>query len=516
MKIWNMRSFYFIVSLLISFQFLIFAQNADEIVLNTSKGTSYIPVYIRQGIIYFSINHFADATSASYYINDETKKIELKYPKHNLKITGQNPFLILTSKDNKTEKIFQLPTSTYILNNNIYIPLRYAINILREASGQDIVIESSRRMAVRGQLPDEIPDETTAKVNITGLKIEQKANGTLIRVKSNKRIPSYYSSYKNGLLTIIFRRVNADLSKLSSVNGKGIVKDVNIKNIGPDTQFEFSVGKDYSTSEVLNVDASRDILIAIHNKVFSSTTDNDKNKEKWKFDVIVLDAGHGGKDAGAIGVNGVKEKDVNLAVTLALGRLIEKEMKDVKVVYTRKNDTFVELYRRGKIANENDGKLFISIHCNSTPKKPTDASGFEVYLLRPGRTKEAISIAERENSVIEYEENPKRYEKLTDENFILVSMAHSTYMRYSERFSELVDKNYALQTDIPSRGVKQAGFYVLVGASMPSVLVETGFISNRHDAKYISGKKGQEKIAEAIFNSIKNYKKFYESSLENN
>ena len=135
MKIWNMRSFYFIVSLLISFQFLIFAQNADEIVLNTSKGTSYIPVYIRQGIIYFSINHFADATSASYYINDETKKIELKYPKHNLKITGQNPFLILTSKDNKTEKIFQLPTSTYILNNNIYIPLRYAINILREASG---------------------------------------------------------------------------------------------------------------------------------------------------------------------------------------------------------------------------------------------------------------------------------------------------------------------------------------------------------------------------------------------
>ena len=371
-------------------------------------------------------------------------------------------------------------------------------------------------MAVRGQLPDEIPDETTAKVNITGLKIEQKANGTLIRVKSNKRIPSYYSSYKNGLLTIIFRRVNADLSKLSSVNGKGIVKDVNIKNIGPDTQFEFSVGKDYSTSEVLNVDASRDILIAIHNKVFSSTTDNDKNKEKWKFDVIVLDAGHGGKDAGAIGVNGVKEKDVNLAVTLALGRLIEKEMKDVKVVYTRKNDTFVELYRRGKIANENDGKLFISIHCNSTPKKPTDASGFEVYLLRPGRTKEAISIAERENSVIEYEENPKRYEKLTDENFILVSMAHSTYMRYSERFSELVDKNYALQTDIPSRGVKQAGFYVLVGASMPSVLVETGFISNRHDAKYISGKKGQEKIAEAIFNSIKNYKKFYESSLENN
>ncbi len=515
MKIVKMRkSVYFIVSLLL-LQGLIFAQSADEIVLNTSKGTSYIPVYKRQGIVYFSINHFADATSASYYINDETKKIELKYPDHNLKITGQNPFIVLTSKDNKTEKIFQLPTSTYLLNNNIYVPLLYSIDILREASGQDIVVESDRRIAIRGKLTNEIPDETTAGLNITDLKIEQKANGTLIRVKTNKRIPSYFSSYKNGLLTIIFRKVIADEVKLASVNGKGLVKDIKVKNVGPDTRLEFSVGKDYSSSEVLNVEGSKDILVAIHNKAFSNTVDNDKNKDKWKFDVIVLDAGHGGKDAGAIGINGVKEKDVNLGVTLALGKLIEKGMKGVKVVYTRKNDTFVELYRRGKIANENDGKLFISIHCNSTPKKPTDASGFEVYLLRPGRTKEAISIAERENSVIQYEENPKRYEKLTDENFILVSMAHSAYMRYSERFSELVDKSYGLQTDIPSRGVKQAGFYVLVGASMPSVLVETGFISNRHDAKYISSKKGQENIAEAIFSAIKNYKKFYESSLEN-
>ncbi len=113
-------------------------------------------------------------------------------------------------------------------------------------------------------------------------------------------------------------------------------------------------------------------------------------------------------------------------------------MKDVKVVYTRKTDKFVELYKRGQIANENDGKLFISIHCNSTPKKPTNASGFEVYLLRPGRTKEAISIAERENSVIQYEDNPGRYKALTDENFILVSMAQSSYMKYSEKFSDII------------------------------------------------------------------------------
>ncbi len=504
-----------VLILIICFPFLILAQKIDKISLVTPQGTRSLPVYERQGTIYFSIVHFADATPVSYYINDETKKIELKFPDHNLKITGQNPFLVLTSKNNETEKVYQLPTSTFIVNNNIFIPLRYSIGILREASGWDISLENDQKIVIKGKIENVVPDVTAGTKNITGLKIDQKANGTLIRIKTNKRIPSYHSSYKNGLLTIIFRKVNADLTKLSNVKGSGLVKDIKIKNIGQDAQFDFKVGKEYSTSEVLNVDGSKDILVSIYNRIFAGKIDNHKNKEKWKFDVIVLDAGHGGKDAGAIGVNGVKEKDVNLGITLALGKLIENEMKDVKVVYTRKTDNFVELYRRGKIANENNGKLFISIHCNSTPDKPTDATGFEVYLLRPGRTREAISIAERENSVIQYEDNPKRYEKLTDENFILVSMAHSAYMRYSEKFSELLDKNYSFQTDIPSRGVKQAGFYVLVGASMPGVLVETGFISNRHDAKYISSSKGQKEIALAIFNSIKNYKKFYESSLEN-
>jgi len=190
-------------------------------------------------------------------------------------------------------------------------------------------------------------------------------------------------------------------------------------------------------------------------------------------------------------------------------------MPEVKVVYTRKTDTFIDLYKRGKIANEHNGKLFISIHCNSTPQKPTDANGFEVYLLRPGRTKEAISIAEFENSVIKYEDNPNRYEKLTDENFILVSMAHSSYMKYSEKFAEFLHKEFSKHPNLNSRGVKQAGFYVLVGASMPSVLVESGFLSNINDAKYLSSTKGQQKFAEFVFEAIKKYKENYVFEMQN-
>lgn len=203
-----------------------------------------------------------------------------------------------------------------------------------------------------------------------------------------------------------------------------------------------------------------------------------------------------------------------MGIALKLGKVIEQNLKDVKVVYTRKDDTFVELYKRGKIANENNGKLFISIHANSVKKKPSPTKGFEVYLLRPGKTQKAIEIAEFENSVIEYEDNPEKYQKLTDENFILVSMAHSSYMRYSEKFSDILNKRWSQHTKIPSRGIKQAGFYVLVGASMPGVLVETGFLSNPEDEAYLNSQKGQQEIAQAIFATVKEYKEYYDKTFE--
>ena len=136
-------------------------------------------------------------------------------------------------------------------------------------------------------------------------------------------------------------------------------------------------------------------------------------------------------------------------------------------------------------------------------------------LLRPGRTKEAIAIAEFENSVISLEDDPTRYKQLNDENFILVSMAQASNMRYSETFADMLNTEWIKKVNIPSRGIKQAGFYVLVGASMPAVLIETGYISNKSDAKYLNSKKGQKQIASSIFNAIVKYKKYYKNSINN-
>lgn len=484
-----------------------FSQVSDNLAILTSAGSKYIPVYERQGTPYFSLIHFAEAISVNYYYNEETQKVELKFDNYNLKITAQNPYVVLTSRHNNKSETYQLPTSTYFINDQIFVPLVYSIDYLVKASDSKIVYKKPDKIVFKGPVSP-VTEETG--VGITGISVEDKVNGTLVRVKSKKRIATYTSSYKNNILTIVFRNVKTDAAKLNRKYGKGLVSEIDARDVGNDTEIKFTLSNQYTTNEVLNAEGSNDILISIHNKIFARNEEREKIKSKWNFNVIVLDAGHGGKDAGAIGVGGVKEKDVNLGIVLKLGKLIKKEMKGVKVVYTRKNDTFVELYKRGQIANEQNGDLFISIHCNSTPKKPTNAEGFEVYLLRPGRTKEAIAIAERENSVIEYEKNPKRYEKLTDENFILVTMAHSAYMKYSEKFSDILNKQMSGDLPVSSRGIKQAGFYVLVGAAMPSVLIETGFLSNKKDANYLKSRGGQQNIADAIFKAIKSFREYYE------
>jgi len=501
-----------------------FAQHSENLFIITDKGTKSVSAWQREGIIYVPLSEFAESLSINYYENPSTGKVELKSNYFLLKTTPRNPYIIVTPRSTGIPKVYQLPTSTYLRNDETLIPIQFATDALEIILEYELKFEVPNKLIfgkkISSPLADkdwmyDIPDlPPTTGFDITGISITEKVNGTLIRVHSKKRIPSYYSSLDNDELTIIFRKVNADINKTNRDQISSLIQEIDTRNVGTDVEFKLKIGSNFSTSEVMNVPESNDVIITIHNKVFSKSDQNKKNMEKWEFDVVVIDAGHGGKDPGAIGIDNVKEKDITLGIALKLGNIIKKEMPDVKVVYTRSNDTFIDLYKRGKIANENSGKLFISIHCNSTKKKPSDASGTEVYLLRPGRTEEAIDIAETENSVIKYEDNPQRYEKLTDENFILVSMAHSAYMKYSEKFAELLHKDFDLNLKMKSRGVKQAGFYVLVGASMPSVLVETGFISNKNDAKYLKSTSGQKQVAESIFSAIKTYRKFYEDAME--
>jgi len=233
--------------------------------------------------------------------------------------------------------------------------------------------------------------------------------------------------------------------------------------------------------------------------------------QRWQFDTVVIDAGHGGRDPGAVG-HGYREKDIVLAVALKVGRMVES--LGVRVVYTRTDDRFIELRDRGRIANAANGKLFVSIHANAAAENSATAFGTETFFLGSTRTAQARAVMERENSVVRLEEDPTAYEQFNEEALILRTMAMSTYLRKAERIAGLIEEQFVTHARRTSRGVKQAPFYVLWGASMPAVLVELGFISNRTEAQYMASERGQHQLAESIFRAIAAFKAEYEQDLQ--
>lgn len=221
--------------------------------------------------------------------------------------------------------------------------------------------------------------------------------------------------------------------------------------------------------------------------------------------VVVLDAGHGGKDPGKV-KRAMKEKDIALKITKLVGEQIEKET-DIKIIYTRTTDKFVTLDGRAKIANNVNADLFVSIHCNA---HNSQAYGTETYVLGLHRNDDNLQVAMAENSVIyleeDYEVTYDGFDPKSPESYIGLTLMQEEYLDQSILLADNVEKQFVNSLKRKSRGVKQAGFLVLRKTYMPSVLIETGFITNTSEGAYLSSANGQKKIASAITNAIKNYK----------
>ncbi len=226
-----------------------------------------------------------------------------------------------------------------------------------------------------------------------------------------------------------------------------------------------------------------------------------------KFDKIVIDAGHGGDKPGAVGLKSM-EKDITLAVSLKLGKMITEHLKDIEVYYTRVIDKDVELYKRSQIANKIGADLFISIHCNSSANKAP--KGSETFALGVTKAAQNLEVAKKENKDIlleaNYGENYDGFDPNSPENDILFSLFQNAYMEGSLWFADKIQKHLTSNTPVINRGVKQANFVVLLKSAMPSVLVEIGFISNAEEEKYLMSEIGQYEIAASIFQAICEYK----------
>ena len=235
------------------------------------------------------------------------------------------------------------------------------------------------------------------------------------------------------------------------------------------------------------------------------------SQAKEKTFTVVIDAGHGGKDPGARG-SSINEKAINLAVALRLGSLISEKHDDVKVIYTRKTDVFIELDERANIANRNKADLFISIHTNAV-KRGSSVSGTETYTLGLARTDENLEVAMRENSAILLEDNYlQKYEGFdptSSESYIIFEFMQNKHMEQSISLASEVQKCFA-SAKRNNRGVRQAGFLVLRKTSMPSILVELGYISNPAEERFMRTKEGQNKLATVIYNAFTKYKWEYD------
>ncbi|WP_456377393.1 N-acetylmuramoyl-L-alanine amidase family protein [Lutibacter sp.] len=221
--------------------------------------------------------------------------------------------------------------------------------------------------------------------------------------------------------------------------------------------------------------------------------------------IVVLDAGHGGKDPGKVANNKIKEKEIALKIVLQVGKLLEKE-NNIKIIYTRKTDVFVDLWERGRIANKADADLFVSIHCNA---HNSQASGAETWVLGTHANRQNFEVAKIENSVIlledNHEENYKGFDPNSPESVIGLTLMQEEYLDQSIQLASIMQNGFTKNLKRKDRGVKQAGFVVLHQTYMPSILIEAGFITNKAEGSFLNSKIGQQKVSESIYKSIVKY-----------
>jgi len=465
--------------------------HADDV----SAASEVSDFQIINGFPYLPATEFAKIFKVKTYENPQMQKMILYLPGKRLKLSAHSSYVMVN------DQIYHMPQPLLERNDTLFVPVQSFVDVVQPHLG--VPMEYT-------QVPPNLR-VNYEPINITGVSIEKKKNGTMIRIPVTRKFrDTEYKAWVGSsgwfYLTIAGGYLKPNI--LVGVHTDGVIRRIVPIQMDGSVQFSFRLRELIEKYDIYMNSNPREIVISLRTPVDNSVLELNKVRDRWKLDRIVLDAGHGGKDPGAIGPGHLYEKDVVLDITKRVGALIEKHMPDVNVIYTRKTDKFIPLQERTKIANEQNGKLFVSIHANSNNSR--NPKGFETYLLRPGKTKDAIDVAERENSVIRFEDSTDIYKKYDNESLILATMAQSAFMKESEDFASLVQ--HGLSKNVPSvnRGVKQAGFYVLVGASMPNILVEVGFITNPTENHNLKSASYRQKVAEGVFEGIKSFKSKYD------
>lgn len=411
---------------------------------------------------YISLRQIAEFCDINYVLDKVHQRCMLSTSNHSMSFISDISVIQWDSL------YLNLPFAPHFVNEEIYFPACLITRILGTHLERLIFLKKI----------EEIP-------NIEKIDLITRGDSTIIKFSWQK--PVGFDVQFSPQMAII--EIDGQYKTDAKIKPKGAIKSLNLLPYKTYTRLELNLVD-------INAYFERSDEVVFYNKVTKSVQ------------VIVLDPGHGGIDPGAVGKKGLYEKDVNLDIAKMLKKIIEDSLK-IMVLLTRNKDQYLSLKGRTNFANRNNADIFISIHCNASPKS-SKACGFETYFLSEARTNEERAVAAMENASLMFDEEIK---VSGDINFILYDLAQGVFLEESNNLAEAIQSSAERLLNIPARGVSQAGFYVLRGAFMPSVLVEAAFISNPEEEKLLRKKEFKEKIAYAIFAGMKNFIKNYERRL---
>ena len=470
-----------------------FAASGGEVwlkigMMNRPDATDSVRVYASRAGAQVDPIELSKRLGVKWELEKGSGRLTLHLPMRSLIFSAGTPFVLAG------DEVRQMPLPLTPPGSRILAPLEPLVALLAEFYSSELLYDPAEPRLLVAQ----------SRCELFGLRYLEGSAETRVIIPSGKLFECRLDTLTGGVVSLFFPGGTLDTANLEFSSAQGLVADVEARQTAEGAQILLTPETGAWFDGLMMESDPPLYAVTFRTAISTQGPDEDdlkrleEDRKRWALDVVVIDPGHGGRDPGAVGKKKLKEKEVTLDVGLRLRKALEK--RGIKTVMTRDNDTFIELHRRTQIANSSGGKLFISLHCNAS--KDRKATGSETYFLAPAKNDRAMTVAMRENEVVRFEESRDQYRDLTEENYILLAMAQANFAIESQDLAAMVQSGASEGLASKDRGVDQAGFYVLVGASMPAVLFETEFISNLEIEKKLRDKSYRQKVADEICESV--------------
>jgi N-acetylmuramoyl-L-alanine amidase len=456
------------------------------------RNTTYYPVasYSIDQSTWIRLRDFASILKFEVKYDASLRRMELRNSSHTISLYGENSFVEVD------DKLLNLPHEIKLRDGNLFISVPQLQYLFGDILQMDFDLGKDGREL---WLYDR-------EVVIEEMKIHERSDTTELLVHTSA--PLQFSAQTGAPGSVILALSRCRLrGNLSPPQPKGSIHAVHVVPKEDAVLIDVSVPPKTRAFSARRLGGRPGLSLIFVTPRRPPLREED---DYGKIRRIVIDPGHGGKDPGAVGPSGLLEKNVNLEVSRTLKELLESRL-DVQVILTREDDHFLPLSERARIANESSADLFISVHCNAAPPRRRSSGGVETYFLSVARTDEARAVEARENASIKFELDGEGGYNFDDVSLILWDLAQSEFLEESQMLAESVQKQLVQSVPVDDRGINQAGFFVLNGVYMPSILIECAFISNKREESLLKSNSFRQKLAEGIFKGVAAFKKQLEA-----